>query len=82
MLSDDIEWVRLATSIVIIIIGIAYILSRRFSSFALRMTSQGNMWVSLLGPKYAMMLRYVFGVLAIGIGSYVAYLSVTPGHGN
>jgi hypothetical protein len=83
MLSGDIEWVRLATSIVIIVIGMAYIFSRRFAAFALGMTSQGNMWVRLLGPKWAMFVaRSVFGLLSIGIGAYVAYLSIIPGHGN
>lgn len=83
MLSDDIEWGRLAFAIFIIIIGLAYIFSRGFTKFALRMTSQGNMWVGLMGPKWAMLVaRYVFGLLSIGIGGYVAYAAMIPGHGN
>jgi hypothetical protein len=62
---------------------IAYIFSRRFTDFALSMTTQGNMWVKLLGPKWVLLVaRSVFGLLSIGIGAYVAYLSIIPGHGN
>jgi hypothetical protein len=82
-LSDDIEWVRLVTSIVIVVIGLAYIFSRRFTDFALAMTSQGNMWTRLLGPEWALLVaRSAFGLISIGIGAYVAYLSIIPGHGN
>lgn len=71
MLSEDIEWVRLVFSI-IIILGLAYIFSRSFTNFALSMTTQGGMWVRLLGPKWGRAggaLRVLLGSIGVGTAS-------------
>jgi hypothetical protein len=83
MLSADIEWARLLFGLFCIAAGMGFLFSRRFTPFALRYDGRGNMWVNLLGPKYAALVsRWIFSAFSIGAGAYLAYLAIVPGHGN
>jgi threonine/homoserine/homoserine lactone efflux protein len=73
------NWVNLLFGIIFIAIGLAYIFSRRFTDFALGMTSQGAMWVRWLGPRWAKLVaRSAFGAISIAFGAYVIYVAFNP----
>ena len=73
------DWVNLLFGIIFIAIGLAYIFSRRFTDFALAMTSQGNMWVRWLGSRWAKLVaRSAFGAISIAFGVYVIYVAFHP----
>jgi urea transporter len=72
----QVAWANIITG-AIFIIGLAFIASRAFGEFALAATSQGVMWKTLLGEKWAAVaVRFVFRLISIAAGVWVIYAGI------
>jgi hypothetical protein len=69
------DWIPVITGVIFIAIGIAFATSRKFASFALAFTRQGNFWTKLLGEKWApLVAKYLFCLATIAAGIWYIYV--------
>jgi hypothetical protein len=68
------SWFIGIIGVVCVGIGLAYLLSPRFSEWAMAKTSQGRMWSKMVGeanaPTFA---KYVFSLVSFAAGAYFIY---------
>ena len=68
------NWVSIAFGVVFIAMGVAFFASRTFGDIAFQMTSQGNLWKSLLGEKWApVFAKFFLSLVSIAFGGWIIY---------
>ena len=73
----SIDWGNMIGGTVFIAIGIAFIVSPKFSSFAMASTGQGIFWTKLLGPRWAPHApKFIFSLMSIAAGVWVIYAGI------
>ena len=68
------DQVHVVFGVIFIAIGLAYLLSARFTDIALGWTSQGILWERLLGDRWARLVaRFFFWLVSIALGAWVIH---------
>jgi len=71
------DWVAVFFGVISIAIGFAFFFSPAFGKLAYDNTTQGNLWKSLVGEKWApMVAKFVFSLGAFAFGGWLIYSSV------
>jgi hypothetical protein len=68
--------VALIFGVICIGIGLAYLFSERFITFALGTTTQGWAWSKLLGETWSRLAsKFVFSAASLAFGGYLVYVA-------
>lgn len=75
------DWVALIFGVISIGIGFAFFVSPTFGNVAYNTTTEGNLWKSLVGEKWApLVAKYLFSLAGFAFGVWLIYSAIWGPH--